>query len=268
DKTKDTERGEKEKETESYSVFRLDFMATVRDIDGSFRKILIEIQKSWDTLDVIRFRKYLGEQYARMDVTDGKETHLPITTIYILGNNLAETDCPCIKVGRTYTDMINRKTIDTKSKFIENLTHDSYVIQAGRITDVRYSTNLDKLLSIFEQRYFVKEGSDVIKEYPYQPDDENMTLITGLLYEMGADPRERKQIEDEEEFLRILNNAKNEATREKDKIIEQLTETNKYLTETNKYLSETVRELSETVEKQDKKIADLERLFRDWQNLQ
>ncbi|MDR2026651.1 MAG: hypothetical protein LBQ01_03715, partial [Prevotellaceae bacterium] len=40
DKTKDTERGEKEKETESYSVFRLDFMATVRDIDGSFRKIL------------------------------------------------------------------------------------------------------------------------------------------------------------------------------------------------------------------------------------
>ncbi|MDR2026130.1 MAG: hypothetical protein LBQ01_01050, partial [Prevotellaceae bacterium] len=165
---------EKEDEVQYYSFLRLDFMATVRDAaDKPPRKILIELQKSWDTQDVMRFRKYLGEQYIRVDAVDGKEIRLPITTIYILGNNLAETDCPCIKVGRTYTDMINKTPIEARSIFIENLTHDSYVIQAGRITDVRYSTNLDKLLSIFEQRYFVKKGSDVIKEYPYQPDDEN-----------------------------------------------------------------------------------------------
>ncbi|MDR0699546.1 MAG: hypothetical protein LBG28_10075, partial [Tannerella sp.] len=132
--------GGKENAQYFYTFFRLDFIATIRDSKGNHSKILIELQKSWETLDVIRFRKYLGEQYKRVDIIDGKETVLPITTIYILGNNLAEIDCPCIKVDRTYTDMLNKKPINAKSKFIENLTHNSYVIQAGRITDVRYTT--------------------------------------------------------------------------------------------------------------------------------
>ncbi|MDR2776292.1 MAG: hypothetical protein LBC19_16455, partial [Tannerella sp.] len=94
---------------EYFSIFRLDFMATVLDVEGVRHKILIELQKSWDTMDVIRFRQYLGEQYVRVDIIEGKETVLPITTIYILGSNLSEVECPCVKVGRTYTDMLNRK---------------------------------------------------------------------------------------------------------------------------------------------------------------
>jgi hypothetical protein len=286
---KKSKEKEEEDEVQYYSFLRLDFMATVRDAaDKPPRKILIELQKSWDTMDVMRFRKYLGEQYKRVDAINGQEITLPITTIYILGNNLAEIDSPCIKVGRTYTDMINKTPIEARSKFIENLTHDSYVIQAGRITDVRYTTNLDKLLSIFEQRYFIKEGSDVRKEYRYQPDDEDMTLITDILYEMGADPKERKQIEDEEEFLRIINNIKTEESKkaveenrkfieeskktieekdktieEKDKTIEERDKTIEERDKTIEKLSETVEKLSELVEGQAKKIADLERLFRD-----
>ncbi|MDR0699483.1 MAG: hypothetical protein LBG28_09760, partial [Tannerella sp.] len=225
-----------DKEQHFYAFFRLDFMATIRDSKGNPRKILIELQKSWETLDVIRFRKYLGEQYKRVDIIDGKETVLPITTIYILGNNLAEIDCPCIKVGRTYTDMLNKKPINAKSKFIENLTHNSYVIQAGRITDVRYTTNLDKLLSIFEQRYFVKEDSVARKEYPYQPDDEDMTLITDLLYEIGADPKEQKQIEDEEEALRIINNVKDPLKKTIEEQAKSLEESKKKLEESKKKL--------------------------------
>jgi hypothetical protein len=265
--TKILEKKEKEREKEKegdvqyYSFFRLDFMATVRDEEGKSRRILIELQKSWDTLDVMRFRQYLGEQYKRVDIIDGEETVLPMTTIYILGNNLAETDCPCIKVGREYIDMRNRRPIETRSQFIENLTHDSYVIQAGRITDVRYTTNLDKLLSIFEQRYFIKEGSDVRKEYPYQPDDENMTLITDILYEMGADPEKRKQIEDEEEALRIINNLKNpfkKTIAEKNKIIE---EQNKTIEESKK----TIEDGKKTIEEQTKKLAEMERRFQNKQ---
>ncbi|MDR0699788.1 MAG: hypothetical protein LBG28_11320 [Tannerella sp.] len=274
--------GEKDNAQYFYAFFRLDFMATIRDSKGNLRKILIELQKSWETLDVIRFRKYLGEQYKRVDIIDGKETVLPITTIYILGNNLAEIDCPCIKVGRTYTDMLNKKPINTKSKFIENLTHNSYVIQAGRITDVRYTTNLDKLLSIFEQRYFIKEDSVARKEYPYQPDDEDMTLITDLLYEIGADPKEQKQIEDEEEALRIINNVKDPLKRsleEKEKTIEEqaksleeqaktIEEQAKSLEESKKKLEEQAKSLEESkkkLEEQAKKIAEVERLLQDKQ---
>jgi hypothetical protein len=187
-----------------------------------------------------------------MDTADGKEMLLPITTIYILGNNLPEIECPCIKVGRTYIDMRNRRPIEARSKFIENLTHDSYVIQAGRITDTRYTTNLDKLLSIFEQKYFIIDDSDVRKEYPYQPDDEDMTLITDILYEMGANPEERKRIEDEKEFLRIVNNFK-------DPLRKSLEEKNKSLKEKDR----TIEEKDRAIEEKDRRIANLERLLRD-----
>jgi hypothetical protein len=49
-------------EVQYYSFFRLDFVVTVRDGDGKPCKILIELQKSWDMLDVMRFCKYFGKQ--------------------------------------------------------------------------------------------------------------------------------------------------------------------------------------------------------------
>jgi hypothetical protein len=250
------QKKKKEKdEVRYYSYLRLDFMATVRDEQGKIRKILIELQKSWDILDVMRFRTYLGEQYRKVDTVNGKKILLPITTIYILGKNLPETDCPCIKVGRTYIDMRNSLPIEAKSEFIEHLTHDSYVIQAGRITDTRYITNLDKLLSIFEQRYFIVDGSDVTKEYRYQPDDENMTLITDILYEMGADPEERKRIEAEKEFLRIVNEFK-------DPLRKELEESRKIIEEKDKALEDIKKALDEQV----KKNAEIERRFQNKQD--
>ena len=264
DKTKSLDRGgngEKEVGVQYYSFFRLDFVATVREGDGSRRKILIELQKSWDTLDVMRFRKYLGEQYSRVDIIDGKETALPMTTIYILGNNLSGIKCPCIKVGRTHIDMLNKTAIDAKSEFIENLTHDSYVIQAGRIADVRYTTNLDKLLSIFEQKYFIVEGSDVRKEYPYQPDDENMALITDVLYEMGADPQKRKEIESEIEALRIINNIQDPLRQTIEKQAKSLEKKDKTIEEKDKI----IEEKDKSLEEMNKRIAELDRLLQDKQ---
>ncbi|MDR2361756.1 MAG: hypothetical protein LBD91_03415 [Prevotellaceae bacterium] len=280
---KDRDKDEtREIDVQYYSMFRLDFMATIRDADGTPRKILIELQKSWGTEDVLRFRKYLGEQYVRVDIIDGKETMLPITTIYILGNNLAGITSPCIKVGRTYIDMINNEPIQAKSEFIENLTHNSYVIQAGRITDVRYTTNLDKLLSIFEQRHFIIENSDVMKAYPYQTDDENIDLITDILYEMGVDPKKRKEIEDEKEFLRVFNlqhDSFMKKLEDKEKTIEdkkkKLEEDKKQLEEKKKELEEKKKQLEEKKKEnaeKDKenaalkeKLAALERLLRDQQ---
>jgi hypothetical protein len=247
DSTKVSEKRAKKRKQEEvtyYTIFRLDFVATVVTGDGKRHRILIELQKSWDTEDVIRFRQYLGEQYKRVETIDGKKTILPITTIYILGNNIAE-ESPCVKVGRTRTDMRNKKPIDTKSEFIESLTHDSYVIQANRITDVRYITNLDKLLSIFEQKYFIAEDSDVRKEYPYQPDDENIKLITDVLYEMGADPEKRKEIEDEEEALRTIIDMQESKTEPLKKEIAELKGENAGLKE---------------------KLAEMERLLRDNKN--
>ncbi|MDR1339000.1 MAG: hypothetical protein LBK58_02960 [Prevotellaceae bacterium] len=253
---KKVKQGKKEKKGSLayFSIFRLDFMASVRASDGKREKILIEVQKSWDIMDVMRFRKYLGEQYSKEEIIDKEKTVLPITTIYILGNNLPEIKCPCIKTGRISTDMRDRKPINAKVEFIELLTHDSYVIQAGRITDVRYTTNLDRLLSIFEQNYFVIQGSDVMKEYHHQPDDENMTLITDILIEMAANSEERKKIEDEKEAMRVFNNAQ-------DLYKKRIAEKDKALAEKDK----SIEEQAKSIEEKDKEIAELKRLLQDKQ---
>jgi hypothetical protein len=197
---------------------------------------------------VARFRKYLGEQYAKKTAINDVETMLPITTIYILGNKLVGLDSPCIKVRRIYTDSISGETLNAKSGFVELLTHDCHVIQAGRITDVRYTTNLNKLLSIFEQAYFIRNDSEVMKEYHYQPDDENMELITSVLHEMAADSEERKQIETEEEALRMLDDLFGYEIRESKGIIEEK--------------DKAIEEKDKTIEEQAKQIEELKRLLQ------
>src|SRR5207249_380371 len=85
------------------TIFRLDFIATIKTSDGEFKKVLIEIQKARHLIDLMRFRNYLAEQYKKEDevVVDGKlqKMILPIKTIYLLGFNLPEIDSPAIKVN-------------------------------------------------------------------------------------------------------------------------------------------------------------------------
>lgn len=122
------------------TVFRLDFIAIIEGENGVHKKILIEIQKAKNEIDLMRFRNYLGEQYKKQDDVDNEKLTLPITTIYILGFKLFNIKTACVKVERQYRDMINEKVLNERNDFIEKLTHDSYVVQVGRITD-RYKTS-------------------------------------------------------------------------------------------------------------------------------
>jgi len=47
----------------SISVFRVDFVATVKTDVGEHKKVMIEIQKAKNALDLMRFRTYLAEHY-------------------------------------------------------------------------------------------------------------------------------------------------------------------------------------------------------------
>ena len=185
------------------AVFRLDFIATIKTESGEYKKILIEIQKAKNQIDIMRFRNYLAEQYKKEDTLNEEKVVLPITTIYILGFKLTEILTPCIKVERNYRDLINKRTLETKSDFVEKLTHDSYVVQVERITD-RYSTKLDKLLSVFEQTNFV-DDKKIIKEFNHTADLEEVQIMTDILHHSGTNPEERKKIEKEQEAWRSVN---------------------------------------------------------------
>jgi len=183
---------------ENLSIIRYDFVAIIKTPEGH-KKVLIEIQKARNIVDLMRFRNYLAEQYKRKDKLEinGKdiEEPLPIITIYLLGFTLPETDAIVIHVSRTYQDMINKKELKVKSEFIECLTHDSYIVQIPHI-EGKTRSRLEKLLTIFEQKYFV-DDKGIRKEYLYEIDDENIRYILDLLYHTGADPKTQKIIEDE-----------------------------------------------------------------------
>jgi DNA repair exonuclease SbcCD ATPase subunit len=188
---------------------------------------------------------------------------LPITTIYILGGRLAEIESPCIKVERHYRDLVHGNAVEAKSPFVEKLTHDSYVIQAGRITDKRYGTKLNELLSLFEQAHFIREDSEVSKQYAYRSDDKEIRFITSILNEMVADPAEREEIEKEAEALRTIDALFGKTHRKQKRIIE---EQEKALEEKDKALEEKARALEEkamALEEKDSVIGEKDKTIEE-----
>ena len=230
------------------AVFRLDFIATITTETGEQKKVLIEIQKAKNQIDLMRFRNYLAEQYKKEDFVNNEKTILPITTIYILGFKLPEIETPCIKVERNYKDLINNKIIDKKSDFIEKLTHDCFIVQVDRITN-SYSTKLEKLLSIFEQQHFI-DDKKITKEFTHELDTEDIKLTTDILHFSGTNPEERKKIEIEQEAWRTVNAMFNDAKKELMAIID---ENKKVIDENKKALDEKDRLIEELLKKLDEK---------------
>jgi hypothetical protein len=124
--------------TENIKILRLDFKAIIKKKDGTLFKVLIELQKSKQVFDVMRFRRYLGDNYRKEDQlveNDGTTVFrpLPIITIYFLGFLLNNVPSGVIKVKREYVDAVTEEILGVKEDFVELLSHDSYMIQVGRL---------------------------------------------------------------------------------------------------------------------------------------
>ena len=217
-------------------VYRLDFVATIKTETGELKKILIEIQKAKNQIDLMRFRNYLGDQYKKEDVVNDKKVILPITTIYILGFKLPEIETSCLKIDRNYQDLVNKEVINTKSDFVEKLTHDSYIVQVERITN-RYQTRLDKLLSVFEQTNFI-DNSKIIKEFNHDTDIEEVKIITDILHYSGTDPIEKKKIETEQEAWRTVDALTDDLREKSEKLMQENQDLKRQLEEMKRKLGE------------------------------
>jgi hypothetical protein len=244
------------------AVFRLDFIATIKTEEGEYKKVLIEIQKAKNEIDLMRFRNYLAEQYKKEDTINDEKVILPITTIYILGFKLPEIEFPCVQVGRYYKNSLNDQTIEAKSDFIEKLTHDSYVVQVDRITG-GYSSKLEKLLSLFEQQHFV-DDKKIIKEFKHELDNEEIKVATDILHHAGTDPESRQKIEIEQEAWRTVNAMFDDKEK---KFIKQLkeqkqviTEKEQVITEQNQLLGQQEQLLDESKKQNEALLKELEML--------
>jgi len=160
-------------------IMRLDFRAIIKEKNGAFKKVLIELQKGKNPADILRFRKYLGDNYRKEDsfIKDDitvKES-LPIITVYFLGFLLKSVSTSVLKVNREYVDLIKNQPIDSREEFIEQLTHDCYIVQILRIKK-KERTELGRILKVFNQAYVTDdhkileiaeqdlEGSELLKQ--------------------------------------------------------------------------------------------------------
>jgi len=241
-------------EDKNLKFLRVDYSANIRNKDGSEQKILIEMQKATGAEHILRFRKYLAD--AGYQPKTKNETPIPVVTVYFLGFKLQHVDTPCLKVARQYIDMLNNSVLETKERFVELLTHDSYIIQAPRINiDKAPQTRLENILSVFEQKHFVEKNKEVTINYKYPINDNAVKKMVDALHYIIADPEERKELNDEVEWKSYEYHTTGKLVRQQDELAEKdrtIAEKDRELTEKDRELTEKDRELTE----KDRELAD------------
>ncbi len=233
-------------ERRSITVYRIDFNARIKTKENTYKQVLIEIQKAKYSSDILRFRKYLGEQYINENNTiivekEGiqKREAIPIITIYFLGYQLSKPPIPVIKVNRQYLDMATGEKITEKNEFIESLTHDSFVIQIPHLKRKRRN-ELETLLSVFDQTNKTEKDHHLLdineEDFP-----EQFRVIIRRLQRAISEPKVRQTMDIEDEILEELEN-KERAIEKKELIIK---EKDKALKEEDKTIEENKNALKE-----------------------
>ncbi len=196
------------------TVFRVDFKAIIRTASGEQKKMLIELQKSNHAFDIMRFRHYLGANYSQAEEVNGVRTTLPLLPIYFLGFDLT-VKRPVLKVGRNYQDVDTGEILQEKDEFIENLSHDCFVVQIPSLPS-EAGTKLGKLLSIFNQKPLFLRDQKWLLKFPENLEDETVRPILRRLSMAAESSEVQEQIWIEETFDCFMGNA----LREKEKLIE------------------------------------------------
>jgi seryl-tRNA synthetase len=143
---------------------------------------------------------------------------------------------------------------------VERLTHDSYIVQVSRITG-RFQTKLDKLLSIFEQANFV-DDKQIIKEFKFDTDVEEIKLMTDILHYTGTDPVEKKAIEHEEEAWRTIDVALNSTRKKYHNAVKEINEMSEKIIEMRETEANAKKEMDETKKEMDEKDKLIKELLK------
>jgi hypothetical protein len=204
----------------SVTIYRLDYVALVRNTDASQRRVLIEVQKAKVGSEIRRFREYLGRQYMTPEIeyTDRgvqNESYPPIITIYILGFKLGDEIAPYAKVDRRYIDVITGDSFKSNNEFLNCLTHDMYVLQATRISH-EAKTDLERILSVFSQSDFASDNEHKI-EYPdplAKAKNKLLKRLTRHLTKLSGSPEIQERMEAEDEGYKELADAVRLKTKE------------------------------------------------------
>ena len=210
-----------ESSASSISILRFDFKAIIKSKTGEIKKVLIELQKAKQVFDVMRFRRYLGDNYRKEDIItddkgESKKFPLPIVTIYFLGFPLDNIKRAVVKINRRYEDVITQEILDIKEDFVELLTHDSYLIQLRLLTG-KSKTKLEKVLQVFSPEYKTEDKHQL--DFKGDLNEPLVQKMVNRLERAIANEEIRDKMDVEDEIDRIFERELGKLASEKDKII-------------------------------------------------
>ena len=244
---------------EVLTVLRMDFSARIEDENGNQELIILELQKAKLATDIMRFRRYLGEQYSNKEnILKEPSTEypyrkaLPILSIYFLGHSLDHTTAPVVRVNRHYYDAATGEKLKEKEEFIESLTHDSIIIQIPYLKNHR-RTELEQLLVLFDQsnasgdHHFLNVDEETLPQR-YRP-------LLRRLQKAVADPLVRETMNAEDDLIEEFKDYQRMIS-EKEKLLE---EREKTIEEKNK----AIVEKEKTIEEKDKAIVEKEKTIEE-----
>ena len=195
-----------ENESGNISILRFDFKAVIKTKTGEIKKVLIELQKAKNTLDVMRFRRYLGDNYRKEDsiLDENGKTEirpLPIVSIYLLGFPLDNIKSAVVKVNREYRDVTTQEILDVKEDFVELLTHDSYMIQLKLLAG-KTRTKLERVLQVFSPEFKTDDPQKL--DFTGNADDPLIKKMLDRLNRALASEDMRRMMDAEDEIERTF----------------------------------------------------------------
>lgn len=208
---------------DNISMFRIDFGARIKEEDGSTKLVLIELQKTWLETETLRFRQYLGAQYANpeniLKDCENDGYGIPMIAVYLLGHKVGDIEEPVLYVKHKALDYDgNHVTKGIPDPFVDSLTHDSIIVQIPRLRG-HVNNRLDKVLSVFDQSLKEKGNHQVLSvdEDKFNGDLEMMHILHRLIT-AASDSKLRQDMNVEDEFFSAIEN-RDTALMQKDKTI-------------------------------------------------
>mgnify|MGYP004578917995 CR=1 FL=1 len=193
------------------SMFRIDFGARIKEDDGSTKLVLIELQKTWLETETLRFRQYLGAQYANpeniLKDCENDGYGIPMIAVYLLGHKVGDIEEPVLYVKHKALDYDgNHVTKGIPDPFVDSLIHDSIIVQIPRLRG-HVNNRLDEVLSVFDQSQKEKGNHQVLSvdEDKFNGDLEMMHILHRLIT-AASDSKLRQDMNVEDEFFSAIEN--------------------------------------------------------------
>ncbi len=258
------------------SVIRLDFKAIIKTKLGTYKKVLIEMQKGKHSFDIVRFRKYLGENYAKVDEVkneDGEieKISLPIIAIYFLGFELDNVLAAVLQNKPEYHDVLTGENLQVNNKLVEQLNHDCYFVQIPRLR-IDLKNRISKILLVFNQKFIVDSNKQVLVIPDEMLEDDELAKFILRLSKPLLSERLLREAEGEEALERTLEDWETKLERAESKLEKQtlaLETKDKQLETKDKELETKDKQLEtkdKKLETKDKELAELKRQLENLQN--